>query len=192
MTIPAARVVFGPEDRARILDLVDRSLQSGALTLGAQGAAFEEAFAIRHGVNHAIATSSGTSALEIIMRALDVAGHQVVVPANTFFATAAAALHAGATVRFADADRATLSVSAASVEAALTPATRMVVVVHIGGMICPDIDAIAELCDRRGVVLVEDAAHAHGARWQGRSAGTFGRAAAFSFYPTKLVASGEG
>lgn len=192
VTIPAARVVFGPEDRARILDLVDRSLQSGSLTLGGEGSAFEAAFATRHGVAHAVATSSGTSALEIILRALDVDGRHVVVPANTFFATAAAALHAGAAIRFADADAATMSVSAASVEAALTPETRVVVVVHLGGMICPDIETIAELCERRGILLVEDAAHAHGSRWQGCSAGTFGRAAAFSFYPTKVVASGEG
>lgn len=192
VTIPAARVVFGPEDRARILDLVDRSLQSGSLTLGGEGWAFEEGFAKRHDVTHAVATSSGTSALEIILRALDVEGRQVVVPANTFFATAAAALHAGAAVRFADADAATLSVSAATVEAAVTAATGVVVVVHIGGMICPDIEAIAELCERRGITLVEDAAHAHGSRWRGRSAGTFGRAAAFSFYPTKVVASAEG
>jgi dTDP-4-amino-4,6-dideoxygalactose transaminase len=192
VTVPAARVVFGADDRARILDLVDRSLRSGSLTLGEEGRAFEEAFARRHQVDHAVATSSGTSALEIILRALDVTGAQVVVPANTFFATAAAALHAGAAVRFADADAATLSVSAASVEAALTAATRVVVVVHIGGMVCPDIEVIAELCERRGIVLVEDAAHAHGSRWRGCSAGTFGRAAAFSFYPTKVVASGEG
>ncbi|MDQ6782182.1 MAG: DegT/DnrJ/EryC1/StrS family aminotransferase [Actinomycetota bacterium] len=192
MTIPAARLVFGAEDRARILDIVDRCLQSGSLTLGEEGRAFEEAFAKRHGATRAVATSSGTSALEIIMRALEVAGHEVVVPANTFFATAAAALHAGAKVRFADADAATLSVSVATVAAALSPATRVVVVVHIGGMVCPDIEAIAELCERKGVLLVEDAAHAHGSLWQGRSAGTFGRAAAFSFYPTKVIASGEG
>jgi len=192
VNIPAARLVFGAEDRARILERIDGSLRSGSLTLGDECRAFEETFAQRHGVTQAIATSSGTSALEIIMRVLDVAGHEVVVPANTFFATAAAALHAGARVRFADADVATLSASVTSVAAALTPATRMVVVVHIGGMVCPDIEAIAELCARWGILLVEDAAHAHGSQWQGRSAGTFGRAAAFSFYPTKVVSSAEG
>jgi len=192
MTIPSARVVFSAGDRARILDLVDRSLQTGSLTLGEIGAEFEAAFAQRHGAAHGVATSSGTAALQIIMQILGVAGSEVVVPANTFYATAAAVLHAGGRVRFADADPSTLGVSAASVEAALTPTTVAVVVVHIGGMVCPDIEAIADLCRRRQIDLVEDAAHAHGASWDGQPAGTFSRAATFSFYPTKMTTSGEG
>lgn len=192
MRVPAARVALPPEDRARVLALVDRSLETGSLTLGPNGEEFETEFAARHDAAHAVATSSGTSALEIILRAIEVEGAHVVVPANTFFATAAAVIHAGGRPRFADADIATLAVSRATVEAALTPATTTVVVVHIGGTVCRDIEAIAELCAERDLTLVEDAAHAHGARWQGRSAGTFGRAAAFSFYPTKVVASAEG
>jgi perosamine synthetase len=190
--IPPARLVFSDEDRARILRLIDASLRSGSLTLGDNGKAFEEAFAKRHQVPHAVATSSGTSALEIIFRALGLGGREVVVPANTFFASAAAVIHAGGRPRLADVSPATLCLSAASVEAALTPATAAVVLVHIGGLITPDIDAIRRLCDDRGVVLVEDAAHAHGSTWQDRPAGTFGHAAAFSFYPTKVIASGEG
>lgn len=192
MTIPAARVVFGAEDRARILALVDRALQTGSLTLGPAGRELEEAFAARHGAAHAVATSSGTSALEILFRVLAVDGSDVVVPANTFFATAGAVVHAGGRPRFADADPATLSVSRATIEAALTPATTTVVVVHIGGTVCPDIDAIASLCAERHLTLVEDAAHAHGATWRDCPAGTFGRAAAFSFYPTKVTTAGEG
>jgi perosamine synthetase len=190
--IPPARLVFSDEDRARILGLVDASLRSGSLTLGDNGEAFEEAFAKLHQVPHAVATSSGTSALEIVFRALDLAGREVVVPANTFFASAAAVIHAGGRPRLADVSPTTLCLSAASVDAALTPATAAVVLVHIGGLITPEIDAIRRLCDDRGVVLVEDAAHAHGSTWQGRPAGTFGHAAAFSFYPTKVIASGEG
>lgn len=205
MRVPAARVVFSESDRARILSLVDESLRSGSLTLGANGAAFEEAFAEGHGRPHAVATSSGTSALEIIFRCLGVAGgeggagsevgvagREVVVPANTFFASAAAVLHAGGRPRLADVSASTLTVTAESVAAALTPATAAVLVVHIGGLIAPDIDEIVRLCERRGVTLVEDAAHAHGSSWAGRPAGSFGRAAAFSFYPTKVVASAEG
>lgn len=192
MTVPAARVVFSDRDRQRILGLVDRSLQEGSLTLGSTGVDFETAFAQTVGAAEAVSTSSGTAALEIILRVLDVAAHDVVVPANTFFATAAAVLHAGGRVRFADADPATLSVSARSVADAITADTTAVVVVHIGGMVCPDIDQIAGLCQDRGIALVEDAAHAHGSRWGGRPAGRFSRAAAFSFYPTKLITSGEG
>jgi dTDP-4-amino-4,6-dideoxygalactose transaminase len=190
--IPAARIVFSPEDRQAILMLIDESLRSGSLTLGPRTLEFEESFARRHGVRHAIAVSSGTSALETILRILPVEDREVVVPTNTFFATAAAVVHAGGIPRFADISSATLALSAEAVQAALTPATVAVVLVHIGGMITPEVDAIRTICDRAGVVLIEDAAHAHGASFAGRSAGTFGRAAAFSFYPTKVMTSGEG
>ena len=140
----------------------------------------------------AIAVSSGTSALEIIFRALDVKDREVVIPTNTFFATAAAAVHAGGIPRLADISPDTLALSPETLEAALTPETAFVVLVHIGGLITPEIDAIADICDRRGIVLIEDAAHAHGASFEGRPAGSFGRAAAFSFYPTKVMTSGEG
>ncbi len=139
-----------------------------------------------------MAVSSGTSALEIILRALDVEGREVIVPANTFFATAAAAVHAGARVVFVDCDPETMAFDLADVEAHLSPATAAVVAVHIGGLISPAITALAELCAARGVHLVEDAAHAHGSALGGRSAGTFGVAGAFSFYPTKVIAGGEG
>ena len=86
----------------------------------------------------------------------------------------------------------TLALAGETLEAAITPATVAAVVVHIGGTISPDIGRIVELCDQRGIVLIEDAAHAHGSAWQGRPAGSFGRAAAFSFYPTKVMTSGEG
>src|SRR5690242_17330479 len=93
--IPAARLVFPPEDRAEILALVDAALTSGSLTLGPNTAEFETAFARRHGAAHAVAVSSGTSAIEIILRHVGIDGAEVLVPANTFFATAAAVMHAG-------------------------------------------------------------------------------------------------
>ena len=172
--------------------MIDQSLQDGSLTLGPLTREFEEAFALRHDVPHAIAVSSGTSALEIIFRTLAVKGREVVIPTNTFFATAAAVVHAGGIPRLADVSPHTLALSPETLEAALTPLTAVVVVVHIGGFITPEIDAIRSICDHRGIVLVEDAAHAHGASYEGRAAGTFGHAAAFSFYPTKVMTSGEG
>jgi dTDP-4-amino-4,6-dideoxygalactose transaminase len=190
--VPAARIVFSDDDRRAVLALIDGSLRSGSLTLGETTRRFEDAFAARHGVAHAVAVSSGTSALEIIFRSIGVEGRDVVVPTNTFFATAAAVVHAGGRPRLADVSASTLALSAATVEAALTPDTVAVVLVHIGGLITPEVDAIKALCDRRGVVLVEDAAHAHGSSCGGRPAGTFGHAAAFSFYPTKVMTSGEG
>jgi dTDP-4-amino-4,6-dideoxygalactose transaminase len=190
--IPAARLVFPPEDRAEIHALIDASLTSGSLTLGPHTAAFEAEFAARHDVPYAVAVSSGTSAIEIILRHLDVAGAEVVVPANTFFATAAAVVHAGGRVRLADVDASTLALSVATVEAALTDQTTGVVMVHIGGLVSPETPAIRDLCARRGLFFVEDAAHAHGSSLDGVSAGTFGAGAAFSFYPTKVMTSGEG
>jgi dTDP-4-amino-4,6-dideoxygalactose transaminase len=136
--------------------------------------------------------SSGTAALEIIFRSLAVKDREVVIPTNTFFATAAATVHAGGIPRLADVSPDTLALSLETLEAALTPKTAVVVLVHIGGFITPEIDAIRSFCDQRGIILVEDAAHAHGASFQGRAAGTFGQAAAFSFYPTKVMTSGEG
>ena len=192
MRVPPARLLFPAEDRAEVLRQIDRAMETGQLTLGPVGKELETAFAQRHGTKHAIAVSSGTSALEIILRSLDVTGREVIVPANTFFATAAAAVHAGATVRFADCDPETMALDVAHVESLIGPETAAVVVVHIGGLVTPAIGALSELCRSKGVHLVEDAAHAHGSAFDGRSAGQFGIAASFSFYPTKVIAGGEG
>jgi dTDP-4-amino-4,6-dideoxygalactose transaminase len=192
--------VFPPSDQAEIAAAVTEMLASGALTLGPHTRRFESAFATAHtGLRppspdgpHAVAVASGTAALTIVLAAIGVRGREVVVPANTFYATAAAALQAGARPVFADVDAGTFALSAATTAAALTPRTAAVVAVHIGGLIPPQIDELRALCDERAVALVEDAAHAHGATFDGRFAGSFGTAAAFSFYPTKVVTSGEG
>ena len=118
--VPPARVCFPAEDRAEILARIDQALTSGQLTLGPIGRELEAAFAKRHSTQHAVAVSSGTSALEIILRALDVEGREVIVPANTFFATAAAAVHAGARVVFVDCDPETMAFDLADVEAHIT------------------------------------------------------------------------
>jgi dTDP-4-amino-4,6-dideoxygalactose transaminase len=192
MKIAAARVCFGDNQRTEILNRIDSSLRTGALTLGPHTNDFEEAFARRHSARFAVATNSGTSALEIILRSLGVAGGEVIVPANTFFASAAAVLHAGGTVRLADIDICSMALSVESIEAAFTERTVGVIHVHIGGLVSDAMPAIADLCRDRGVWLVEDAAHAHGCSYRGTSAGGFGTAAAFSFYPTKVITSGEG
>jgi dTDP-4-amino-4,6-dideoxygalactose transaminase len=184
--------VFPAEDRSQILHLIDGALASGQLTLGPLTEELERAFAARHGGPLAVATSSGTSALEIILRAVGVAGREVVVPANTFFATAAAVLHAGARPRFADVDPVTLALSEETLAAAWSPDVAAVIHVHIGGMISPEVVAIRRQCDGEGVTLVEDAAHAHGSSLDDRPAGSWSEAAAFSFYPTKVVAGAEG
>ncbi|HEY3096420.1 MAG TPA: aminotransferase class I/II-fold pyridoxal phosphate-dependent enzyme, partial [Acidimicrobiia bacterium] len=187
MNVPAARMVFSDDDRAAVLSMIDEVLRTGSLTLGPHTRELEESFRNRHDAPYAVAVSSGTSALEIILRSLGVEGRDVVVPANTFFATAAAVVHAGGAPRFADVAQDTLALSAETVEAALTENTAGVIVVHIGGLISPEVEAIKQLCDARGLFLVEDAAHAHGSSLDGRPAGAFGVAGAFSFYPTKVM-----
>ncbi len=184
--------MFPTDDRAEVAAAVAEILGSGALTLGPYTRRFEAAFAAAHAAPHAVAVSSGTAALDIALCAAGVRGRDVVVPANTFYATAAAVLQAGARPVFADVDPATFALSRPTVEEVLTPRTAAVVLVHIGGLISPAADDLRALCEERNISLVEDAAHAHGSTLNGRFAGSFGVAAAFSFYPTKVVTSGEG
>src|SRR5690242_125479 len=192
MRVPAASIVFSEDDIREALSLIESSLRSGQLTLGKHGQAFEEAFAGRCGRKHAIAVNSGTSAIEIVLRALDVEGKEVIVPDNTFFATAAAVAHAGATPVLADTDRETLAISVDDVLARVTPATAGVVIVHIGGIVSPELPRLEAELKQRGLFLMCDAAHAHGATLDGRDASDWGVASTYSFYPTKVMTSGEG
>ncbi len=192
MKIPPVKIHFPEADRAEILAAIGETLETGQLTMGKHGRAFEEAFAAMSGTEHAVAVNSGTSAIEIPMRVRGVEGRTVLVPTNTFFATVLAVTHAGGQVRFVDADPATFAVSVDTIEAQLTPDTAAVVVVHIAGIVTPDMPAIRDLCRERGLFLFEDAAHAHGSRLGDAAAGSFGDAAGFSFYPTKVITAGEG
>lgn len=191
LQIPAAKIVFTPEDRREILALIEQSLTTGGLTLGPHGKAFEGEFARRIGAAHAIAVNSGTSSIEIPMRHYKVAGRKVIVPTNTFFATPAGVAHAGGIVEFAESNE-RLQIDVDDVNERIDDRTAAVVAVHIGGLIDPSIVALREICDDRGVVLFEDAAHAHGSSFKGTNAGLFGHSASFSFYPTKVITSGEG
>lgn len=192
ISVPILRVPFDAEDREFLLRGWSEILDTGQMTMGKHTKAFEEAFAALAGVPHAAAVSNCTTALEIILRAVGVEGKTVVVPANTFVATALAAVHAGARVVFADCDPATLALDPKDVARRLRPDTAAVVLVHIGGVISPAVEELKALCDRRGVALIEDCAHAHGCRYKEVPAGAWGAAGAFSFFPTKPLASGEG
>ncbi|MBI4287646.1 MAG: DegT/DnrJ/EryC1/StrS family aminotransferase [Chloroflexi bacterium] len=191
MQIPAAKIHFPPEDRKKILAWIDQILESGQLTLGGYGKRLEEAFASYVGVNRAIAVNSGTSALEIPLRCFDVENSSVIVPTNTFFATPAAVIHAGGKVIFADCTD-NLCLDPSSVKRAIRRDTKGVILVHIGGAVAPQTREVRQICQEHGLFLLEDAAHAHGSTLEGQKAGSFGEAAAFSFYPTKVITSGEG
>jgi perosamine synthetase len=190
--IPPFRYSIHESDIAFVTSEIETLLRSEAhLTMGAHGDALALAFSDSCGVRHAVSVASGTAALEITLRALDVAGGDVIVPTNTFGASPVAVMRAGATPVFADAGQ-DLAMSVPDVERRLTPRVRAVMTVHIGGAISPSTADLAELCETRGIPLVEDAAHAIGAAHDGRRAGQWGVAAAFSLFSTKVATSGEG
>lgn len=192
ISVPPVRVVFDDELRSKILRGIDDCLLRGSVAAGKKVQEFEEFWASYTGCVHAVATSSGGSALELLMRALEVGGREVLVPTNTFIATANAVIAAAGTPVLVDADDRTMGISLAEIKRRCTPKTVGVIVVHIGGIITPEIDAIADWCRAHNLWLVEDAAHAHGSEFKGRRAGTFGVAAAYSFFATKVITSGEG
>ncbi len=193
LSIPPVKPYFPDEDIEQVKLDVEKILRSGMLTLGEYNKRFEEGFAREHGTKHAIAVNSGTSAIEISLRGLGIGpGDEVIVPTNTFSATAAAAFFVGATVRFADIDPETLALSRQTVEPVITPKTKAIMTVHIGGLVSPSTPELRSMAGDGGLFFIEDAAHAHGASCNGRKAGSFGDAGAFSFYPTKVMAASEG
>ena len=160
-------------------------LLDGAYIGGPAVTAFEDEWADYCGADHAVGLASGTDALELCLTALGVgAGDEVVVPANTFIATAAAVVRAGATPRFADVSDDTLLMTSRTLAEAITPLTRAVIIVHLYGQM-PDMTDLVAAAKQAGIAVIEDAAQAHGAEWAGRRAGSFGAAACFSFYPAK-------
>lgn len=192
LNVPSMRLSIKPPELDDILSNMREVLLSGQLTLGHHVKSLETEFASFIGVPFACAVSSGTAALEIALRIFGVEGKKVLVPSNTFFATVAAVLHAGGIPQFVDCDPSTLAMDYRALVRRWTSQCAGVVVVHIGGPVAPCIEAVEEFCRERGLFLLEDAAHAHGSSLHGRQAGTFGDAAAFSFYPTKVMTSGEG
>ena len=165
-------------------------LLSGWLTQGPKVAAFEKGFAERHQVDHALATTSCTTGLHLILAAMGIGpGDEVIVPAFTWVATANVVLYCGATPVFADVDPETYNVDPDDVAGRVTDRTRAVIAVHLFGL-CADMDAIRAAAP--GVPVIEDAACAAGASYKGTPAGGLGEAAAFSFHPRKSVTTGEG
>src|SRR3989442_2851078 len=190
LSVPPTKIYFPESDIVSLQRTIAEILRSGQLTLGKHTLAFEQAFAPSAGVRHAVAVNSGTSALEIILRCLRLADAEVIIPTNTFASTAFAVLHSVNRSVLADIGT-DLCLSIGALEACVTRKTKAIILVHIGGLVAQDSSKIADFCRERGIVLVEDAAHAHGSLLGGRPAGSFGKAAAFSFYPTKVITSGE-
>jgi dTDP-4-amino-4,6-dideoxygalactose transaminase len=179
--------------REELAEAFDRVVKSSGFILGEEVERFEQAFAAYCGVRHCVGVASGTAALTLAMLAAGVKpGDEVIVPAHTFIASALAVLHAGATPVLCDVDDGTGLIDLESAEAAVGEGTVAILPVHLYGQLC-DMEATQALAKRRGLLVFEDAAQAHGAASGGRRAGSFGKAAAFSFYPSKnLGALGDG
>jgi dTDP-4-amino-4,6-dideoxygalactose transaminase len=172
---------------------IQRVLDTSAFVLGREVETFERAFAAYVGARWCVGVSNGTAAIQLALTACGVgAGDEVIVPANTFFATAEAVSTAGATPVFVDCDPASSNIDAEQIEAAITERTRAIIPVHLYGQPA-DLDAVFDIAQRHQLIVIEDAAQAHGARYKGRRTGALGRAGCFSFYPGKnLGAYGEG
>lgn len=188
-TIPAAKPLIGDEER----EAVDRVMRSGMIAQGPEVAAFEEEFANELvGGRTCVAVSSGTSGLHLGLLAAGIGpGDEVLVPSFTFAATGNSVALTGATPVFVDIDPDTFCMDPDAADAAITERTAGIMPVHLYGHPA-DMTRLGEVAERRGVKLFEDAAQAHGARWQGKPVGSFGSFAMFSLYPTKNMTSGEG
>jgi dTDP-4-amino-4,6-dideoxygalactose transaminase len=185
--IPIARPDIGPDEVKAVTDV----LTSGMLAQGKKVAELETRWAQNCGVRHAIATSNGTTALMSILAGLGIGpGDEVITVSHTFAATANAILFTGATPVFVDIQPDTYLIDPDRVEAAITPRTKVIMPVHLFGLVA-DMDALQAIADRHGLTIVEDACQAHDATYRGRKAGSFGPAA-FSLYATKNMTTGEG
>ncbi|MDD1729842.1 MAG: DegT/DnrJ/EryC1/StrS family aminotransferase [Methanospirillum sp.] len=186
--IPIAKPSVG-EDEALAAATV---IRSGMLASGEEVTQFENEFSSFTGSNHAIATSSGTTALHAALLAAGITtGDEVIIPAFTFIATATSISMCNATPVIADVENTFYCLDPESLLEQITPKTRAIIPVHLFGQPC-DMNAIRQISDDHNLVLIEDCAQAHGARYHGNSVGTFGKSGCFSFYPTKNMTTGEG
>lgn len=187
--VPLADLDYGEEEERRVLEV----LHSRWLSMGAVTQEFEREYARATGAKHALAVTNATVALHLACLALGIGvGDEVIVPSLSFVATANAVLYTGAQVRFADIIGLNeLNVSPEAIEALITPRTKAVIVMHYGGYPCRMVD-ILEIADRYKLAVIEDAAHAPGAKLNGKSLGTWGDVGCFSFFSNKNLSTGEG
>jgi len=192
MKIPPLKIQFSKADRKEILRRIDEALDKGFVVMGKNVEEFEREFAKYCGTKYAVAVSSGSSALEISMRILDVKNKEVLIPTNTFFSTATAVLLAGGKVKLVDVNLESFSLDLKNLKKRMTKNTTGIIIVHIGGIISPEIEEIRRWCHKQGLWLIEDAAHAHGSEINKKKAGKFGLGGCYSFFSTKVITSGEG
>ena len=177
-------------ERKALLDVLESRIWWR--TPGTRTLAFEQEFARFHAAKHGLAVTNGTAALEVTMSALGILpGDEVIIPDFTFVATASAVLFAGAMPVMVDVSPDTYCIDAKLAEAAITPRTKAIIAVHMGGHPA-DLDALGDLAKKKGIALVEDSSHAHATEWKGKRIGSHGTAGTFSFQASKLMTAGEG
>lgn len=185
--INMAKPVIGPEEKQAVMEVLD----SGIIAQGPRTQAFEEAFAALCTTKHAIATSSGTTALHVALLAHKIGpGDEVITSPFTFIASANSILYAGARPVFVDIDPRTFNIDVTKIEAVITEKTKAILPVHLFGLPC-DMDAIMKIAKKHHLAVIEDACQSHGATYKGKKAGSFGTGT-FSLYPTKNITSAEG
>lgn len=190
--IPFSKPFFTDKDITEINARIKRILRSGILTSGPTVQQFEKNFAELIGTKKAVGLNSGTAALHSVLLAFGIKnGDEVIVPSNTFVATANAVLYMGAKPVFADSDPDTFNISPNEISRKITKKTKAVIVVHLGGNPC-DIKEINDIVEEHNLLLIEDCAHAHGAKYKDSNCGALGVAGCFSFYPTKIATTAEG
>jgi perosamine synthetase len=188
--VPSAKPSF--TNISDIVNEMEGVLKSGRLILGSHTEEFENSFAGYVQTEHAVAVSSATAALEMSLRAIGVKQGEVIVPANTFLGCANAVLYAGGKPVFADVDLVHHSITYETIKEKINSHTRAVMAVHMAGIPVPDIFRIKELVKEKGIKLIEDCSHAHGAQLSGIYCGNMSDIACFSFYPTKNMTTGTG
>lgn len=182
--------IYDEAERQALLGVLDSRVWWR--TPGTQTLAFEREFAAFHEAKHGIAVTNGTAAIEVTMLALGIGlGDEVILPDFTFVATASAVLFAGALPVLVDIDPQTYCIDPAAVEAAITPRTKAIIAVHLGGHPA-DLDRLRAIAQQHHLALIEDSSHAHGSEWHGHKIGALGDIGTFSFQQSKLMTAGEG
>ena len=192
MHVQLRKPFFPQKSIIKIKNDITKVLKIGRLTLGENLSSFEQKFAKYVGVKHAVGVSSGTAALHLSLKSLDIGiNDQVIVPAKTFISTAHAVTYCQAKPVFCDVEEDTFQMNPSKLNKLITKKTKAIIPVHLGGNVC-NMNEILEISKKYNIPIVEDAAHAHGSTLDNQKAGSFGLLSAFSFYPDKVMASSDG
>lgn len=190
--ISSAAPFFDDQDIEKIKDDVDQILKSKRLILGPYTKKFEKLFSEYIGTKFSVAVSSGTAALEIVLRYIDVKDNEVIVPTNTFIACANTVVYAGGKPVFADMDPESFCMDIDSVKNKINKKTKAVMAVHLSGLPTPQMDELMKICNENNIMLIEDCSHAPGAVYGSKKVGSIGLAGCFSFFATKILPTGTG